>query len=59
MGTENTSVHLISHKGKYETCGIALTVQLLQCHLLGFSDKAEYHDPSNEVKSSIKADCKY
>lgn len=35
----------------------SLTVQFFQSELLGFSDKAEDHEPSNEVQSSVEADC--
>lgn len=36
---------------------ILLTVYFLQSELLGFSDEAEYHEPSNEVEASVEPNC--
>lgn len=41
--------------GKHDEC--RLTIQLFQGKLFGFSDKGKYHEPCDEVKSSIEADC--
>lgn len=55
VGTEKTSIRDIN-KRPHRSRGTSRTIQLLQGELLGFSDKAENHEPSDEVESSVEAD---
>ena len=36
---------------------MVLTVNFLECQLLGFSDEAEDHEPGDQVQSCVEADC--
>jgi hypothetical protein len=36
---------------------VVLTVNLLECQLLGFADEAEDHEPCDQVQSCVEADC--
>ncbi len=59
VGTEKTSAEIVRREMGLAEEPVGLTVQLFQRELLSFSDKAEHHEPGDQIEPRIEPDWSY